>query len=291
MKNKILLVVLAIFLVSTVSALTINIQVPASFSIGQQISFSYSITSDVNQQITFISHVLCPKSPVAFLQEQTITLQANIPYNDIYTDMIVNEQFEPQICTAYIQILSSIKEKFEKNFSIITDPSFSFNIVLDKKVYNFGENINLNYESDVENPVISAKLTYPDGTREEINLPKTIKASQIGTYEFSVTASKEGYKTVTKKEQFGVIERQLGERGFSIATVALCNADGICNNNEDNQNCPQDCPPTIGLAEIYNINNRLILYIILFSFIELILIVGIYLTYKSLKKSTWKKLN
>ena len=37
-------------------------------------------------------------------------------------------------------------------------------------------------------------------------MPTSIKAEQIGTYELEVTASKEGYKTITKKEQFGVIE-------------------------------------------------------------------------------------
>ncbi|MBU4308247.1 MAG: hypothetical protein KJ566_00420, partial [Nanoarchaeota archaeon] len=43
---------------------------------------------------------------------------------------------------------------------------------------------------------------------KSLNLPTTIKEEQIGTYELEVVASKQGYKDVSLKEQFGVIESE-----------------------------------------------------------------------------------
>jgi len=83
---------------------------------------------------------------------------------------------------------------------------FSFDIALNKKVFLQNEEINIDYISSVENPAINATLTYPDGTTESIALPKTLTASQIGTYNLGVSASKEGYRDVSLNEQFGVIE-------------------------------------------------------------------------------------
>jgi len=45
-----------------------------------------------------------------------------------------------------------------------------------------------------------------------------------------------GKKTITKKEQFGIIEKQA-----EIKDASTCNANGICDNDENYQNCPQDC--------------------------------------------------
>jgi len=84
------------------------------------------------------------------------------------------------------------------------------------KLFLKNEDIYLNYESSVENPSITATLTYPDKTTGQITLQSSIKASQIGTYELEVKASKEGYKEISIKEQFGVIEKEA-----RIETVAL----------------------------------------------------------------------
>ena len=43
---------------------------------------------------------------------------------------------------------------------------------------------------------------------EQIIFPYSFQAEKIGTYELEVTASKENYKTITKKTQFGVIESE-----------------------------------------------------------------------------------
>lgn len=207
MKQKIFLLVIVIFLVQTISALTVNINIPPSFSTGQQTYFDYTISSGVSQEITFTPHINCPNAPIAFLQEKIITINTNEPYNDIYNDIIVTENIEPQTCIAYVQILNPVQQTFSKEFQITTNPSFSFDIKLDKKVFLQNQDIYLDYSSSVTDPSITATLTYPDKTTESVDLPTTINGSQIGTYELEVTASKEGYKTANVKEQFGVIEK------------------------------------------------------------------------------------
>ncbi len=95
--------------------------------------------------------------------------------------------------------------------------SFTFNTILNKKIFLKGEDISIDYSSSVESPVISAKLIFPDETEKEITLPTTIKAEQIGTYNLEVTASKEGYKSVSLIEQFGVIEKNAEISGAVFA--------------------------------------------------------------------------
>jgi len=208
--RKSLIIIFLIFLacscsILTISAISIDIKISDSFFPGDKIYFSYMIKSDINQQIKFVQHISCPTAPVEFLQEQKIYLQANIPFQGAYRDFQVNENLESQTCAAYIQIISPFQQRVEKNFSIITNPSFDFKIKLDKKIFNLGENIKIKYDSSVSNPQINAKLTYPDSKSIDINLPYEFKADKIGTYSLDITASKQGYKTITKKEKFGVI--------------------------------------------------------------------------------------
>ena len=192
--------------ITTASALTIDIQTQDSFSTGEQIYFNYTISSDTTQQITFTPHLMCPNAPIAFLQEQTITLQPNIPYHEIYTDMQVSEQFEPQTCTASVQIISPTQQREEKTFEISTLPSFSFSINLDKSVYVKSQDIKIDYTSEIQNPVITATLTSPSGKIENIEIPSTINLDEIGTYSIEATATKQGYKTIQTSRQIGIIE-------------------------------------------------------------------------------------
>ncbi len=206
--SKLTLLTLAmIFLVPLISAeITLNVNVQDGFSLNEQMFFSYTLNSDINTSIIFMPHIMCPNAPIGFLQEQTIELQANTPCTEIYQDQLVQDWFEPQTCTAYVQILSPIQKTVSKNFSIVTSSSFDFNLIFSKKVFLQSEEIYLDYESSVEEVIIEAILTYPDKSTEQIDLPISIKASQVGTYELEITASKEGYKDVLVKEQFAVIK-------------------------------------------------------------------------------------
>ena len=130
-----------------------------------------------------------------------------------------------------------IIQEGEVEFSVTgTLKEFYFEIDLDKKVFVQNENIYLDYTSSIESPIIFSTLIYSDKTTEQIILPTTILAEQIGTYEIEVIASKEGYKTIIKKEQFAVIEEEA-----EIKLVSVCNVNGNCDQGETSQNCPQDC--------------------------------------------------
>jgi len=211
-KYILLIIIMGVFLISasSVSAeIKTEIDIQDSFGIGENIVFNYTLTLNIDTQAVIMPHVECSSAPVKMISEKTIELKAGEPYKNSYADQVVQDWFEPQTCTAYVQILSPIQQRTEKQFEIKTDPSFSFEILLNKKVFIKNQDIDIDYDSEVENPKITAILTYPDKTTKQITLPTQIKAEQIGTYTLETTASKQGYKTITKKTQFGVIEKEV----------------------------------------------------------------------------------
>lgn len=106
------------------------------------------------------------------------------------------------------------------------------------KIFILDETIYLDYESDVPNLTVTANLSYPDKSVRELTLPISIAVSQIGPHQLEIIASKEGYRTIIKKVLFAVIEREA-----HIPVIQICNGNGICDENENYENCPQDCPP------------------------------------------------
>jgi hypothetical protein len=204
---RIALMLLAqILLIGIVSALTINIDVPASFSFGERLYFNYTISSDTGQEITFIPNIICQDAPVAPMQQKSINLQKNVPYNGIYIDMEVNEMFKRPACSARIMVLSPVQQTISKDFAISLQPSFSFDIKLNKVVFMKKEDIEITYDSSVSNPEITATLISPSGKSREIQLPGKFKLDEIGTYTINAQASKQGYKNVSASKQIGVIE-------------------------------------------------------------------------------------
>lgn len=210
-----LLVVCLLFLPLGSAALSVTLDVPASFTFSQKLSFYYTLRSDFAQNVMFIPHILCPRAPISLLVEREINVSSEKTYEDTYADFSVDNSIEPQNCTAYIRVLSPIQQTFSKNFSIVTNPSFSFDVKTcadvacqtEKKVFVAGENISLQYAASVQNPVVKAMLTSPDKQVREISLPLSLKAEQIGTYILEVSASKQGYRDVSMKEEFGILEK------------------------------------------------------------------------------------
>ncbi len=202
----------------------INIQIKDFFITGDTLYFNYTVTSETGGEITFVPHIICPNAPVSSLEQKTITIQPGEIYSDVYYDFTVTEEIEPQTCTAYVQVLEPFQYRVEKEFRIETRPSFEFEIFVCKdqacsektKVFLQNETIYLDYSSGVENPEIDATLIYPSGREEQITLPTSIKLDEVGTYTLTVTASKEGYKNVTKTVQFAVIEK---EPEFEVLTT------------------------------------------------------------------------
>jgi hypothetical protein len=237
------LIFLLIFSAS-VEALEIDLELKNSYSVGERVLFNYTILSDTDQQIIFTPYIFCSNAPLALVEEEKINLVADELHTGTYAIFTVTEEIEPQTCTAYVQILSPVQMTEQKNFTIDTSPSFSLQLDSCKKqfctekskVFVRGEDIYLDYSSDVDNPSITATLTYPDGTTRTLTLPTSTRAEQIGTYTLEVTASKQGYKDAETRTQFAVIEQEAG-----IPYVSVCNLNGVCDNDENYQNCPQDC--------------------------------------------------
>lgn len=187
-----------------------------SFSIGEEVSFDYTFSSDIAQQIEYIVSVNCPNVPVPLFDIKVVELKKGISLSQNYVYITsISEDFESQTCKAIVSILSPEESFEEKEFNIVTSSGFDFNLFLCKeescleksKVFVKGENIYLNYESNISDLNIITNLIYPDGTEKQITFPFSITADKVGNYELKVSASKEGYKTITKNLQFGVIEK------------------------------------------------------------------------------------
>jgi len=185
----------------------IKIYMEPEFFTGDTISFNYTVDSDTEQTISYMETVDCPNAPHATLDPKSAFVNLVVKVHGKYNYLKVTEDILPQDCTAYVTVLNPIQKTVSKTFAIVTSPSFDFNIILDKKVFVKGENINIDYKSEVKNPLVEATLIYPDKLTEQISLPYSFKAKQIGTYELNVMASKEGYKIVSLNEQFGVIKK------------------------------------------------------------------------------------
>ena len=208
MKNKkIILVMLGIlFSLSLVSAISIDINMKESFGAGEEISFDYIITSSQTQEIEYAAFVNCPNAPLALLDIKTTSLEANVAFTEKYVYMSsVSEDIEPQTCNVTVGILSP-ETLEQKSFSIATNPGFEFNVELAKTVFVKDEEVEISFTSGVS-PTVGATLIYPNGETQQLSLPAVIKAEQIGTYDLEIIASKQEYKTINKKVQFGVIEK------------------------------------------------------------------------------------
>ena len=71
------------------------------------------------------------------------------------------------------------------------------------------ETVYLNYVSSVEGLSTEASMILPDDTQRQIDIPSRYSPRGPGTYMLRVTASKEGYKTLTKEIEFGVLEEEI----------------------------------------------------------------------------------
>jgi len=195
----------------------IDIDVNAVFNEGEPIKFLYNLISDKDETIKYISGINCESIPKALLELKELPLKENQPYLEEYSYGILQDIFPTQNCTAYVSILEPYQFSASKPFIILAKTRFfDFNVdicreelcIQKAKVFVRGEDIYLIYNSSAEDLTINAFLKYPDGNIQTFSLPTSIKAEQIGTYEIEALASKEGYKNMTIKKQFGVIEKE-----------------------------------------------------------------------------------
>jgi len=269
------------FFINIVSAFPqVDIDVKPVFYEGDTIEFSYIIISQENEIIKYVANVKCEGSPEAPLEIREVSLERNEPFYENYIYGLVDENIKKGDCLALVSILEPYQLDFSRPFSVQTLEEF--NVVLkvcnssscqeQSKIFVQGEDIYLNYSSDVENLEINATLTLPDKTIKEITIPTSIKAEQTGTYILEVTASKEGYKTQTLSTHFGVIEEEA-----DIKEESSCFVNNKCEPElgENYKTCPQDCAaPEEG---------KLLIYVAL-AFIVLVVIFYIWLRKKEERK-------
>ena len=214
-----------ILLVGTVSALVdIKIEVEPGFKVGETIRFDYTFTSNSGEEITYTPKISCIDYPEGILNLETISLLKDTPLTKTYEGFKVTGEDISQQCLAIIDIQKPFTQIKQKMFEIVGKKPLGFNLLVCKdvscsdqsKIFLQNEVIYLDYTSSVDSPTISAILTYPDKSTQQISLPTSIEAEQIGTYELEVSASKEGYRAITDEEQFGAIEKKA-----EIESVAL----------------------------------------------------------------------
>ena len=269
--------ILTIFLISLVNAQSLNLStIKTVYSVGDRILIYATVHNSNLYNANFLLTTLLINDKDTYPKE-IFPFEFQLDQNGTTKILVYNisvDNYIPSDIYSVKSILYLNGEKYgEDNLQFeIKDTlsTFLFNIKLDKKIFVHNEEINIGYTSEVSNPEISVILIKPDGSKSQISIPTIIKAEQIGTYELEITASKEGYKTMNLKEQFGVITRNA-----VIQDVSVCNVDGVCSGEENYQNCPQDCAkPGIDKKQGFG-------YIwILFGLILIVVLVIFYLIYK-----------
>lgn len=266
----------------------ISVDVQDSFSEGETSFFSYLISSDTNQTITFVPYITCPNAPLPFIEYETFELKAGESYEDTYYGITIDEFIEPQTCTAYIQILEPFQQKVEKEFKIITDPSFEFRVLICKdagcqemsKVYQVGERFYLDYESEIDNPEVSVQITKPSGVSVGVLRATPVLLDEAGIYILEATASKQGYKTMKDTNEIKVVEEFV-----EPIDTRLCNVNDICepDKGEDEKNCPQDCLVSeIEKAKL--ISRKILSYIFVNIGIVIVIVIVGYFYYRRRRK-------
>lgn len=217
-EEMIFVLILSIMLVPGIFALNITISSSPSFSIGDNVSFNYTFSSDAAiQNGQYIIGVSCPSAPMPLLQFLNFNLQANQPLTKSYVYMSsLSDSIDPQTCTATISVINPVNYSQSIPLVLATNPSFNFNVRVCKdsncsnhaNIFVAGSKIYLRDYSNLLGININSVLTLPNGKRENLNFPADIIANQIGTYSLNVTASKQDYKTISQIVQFGVISEE-----------------------------------------------------------------------------------
>jgi len=93
---------------------------------------------------------------------------------------------------------------------------------------------------DTENAYLTGKVTLPKASTVKIyfsNNIAQIAITQLGNYAIDIIASRAGYQDYAKNLEFEVVN----SLHIYENRTNLCNVNGICDQGENIQNCPQDC--------------------------------------------------
>lgn len=217
-----LLILLVFSFIACVYAIPkIDIAVKEEFVLGEEVDFTYSIDSDLNTNTKIIPFVSCSEMPFPSLDEIEVFLLSDKTYDGTYKSFKVTDEIGSQICFANVRLMEPFDYSESKQFKIKTKSSFEFDVILQKKAFSPGEQIKIDFDSDISTPSATAILTLPDKSTKQLTLPATITADQVGTYHLEATATKEGFKDQTAAEVFAVIgkDAKIGSLQQGIAAA------------------------------------------------------------------------
>jgi len=108
-----------------------------------------------------------------------------------------------------------------------------------KIVFIKGETVYIKLNSKITDLEISSTIKTPSGEIKYLTFKNNLasfKSDEIGSFSLWVNLSKEGYLKQKIEKDFAYIEKPA-----EIPSASICNEDGKCTGQENEQNCPQDC--------------------------------------------------
>ncbi|MBW3015260.1 hypothetical protein KY330_02460 [Candidatus Woesearchaeota archaeon] len=243
--NIIIALICTLLILPIVSAeISVNIDVKDEFKVGDTMMFNYSIISDEDLTVSFSPSIMCPSLLLPEYISGPVDILADEPFYAEYVYMEVTGDLQSQTCTASIEIFEPLNLTKVEKFDIKTPPNIDFNINFCKdqlcsdesKVFVLGKRIYLDYESSISGLDLESSIIYPDNSEQEISLPFSIEADQLGIYRLEITAEKEGYRNYNNAIEFSVIEEEP-----EITIIQACNSNLICDGSENYLTCPSEC--------------------------------------------------
>ncbi len=232
-------------------SLEVSIDMEENFYFGEDISFSYTLMSNVSQNVTLSHYTICPSISLPLIKDEKVFLSAGVPYESSYTGQTISEEYGTQSCIAYIWILDPVHFETTKDFNIIAVPTFLFDVfvcrnpscTLRSNTFTVTEDIYFDYESEFSDVSLTSTLLYPDNSARQLTIPTFMTGEQAGDYLLEVLASKEGYSTLIREEEFIVYEQDA-----QINTTISCDESGICEEIQvtDESSCVGDCTSETG---------------------------------------------
>jgi hypothetical protein len=197
----------------------IKIDINNVFYVNDSIGFSYEIFGfedyvlNGNEVIKFVPRISCSELPAASIDEREANVSELPVLKGNYIYGRLGSGFSSANCSASINILEPFFASDSVSFRIESTEKIPFLVFSCKdsecnekaKVFLKGQNIYLKYNSEIEGLSIRAELKYPDEHISQVDIPSSLKAETIGSYELYVIASKAGYAAQEARQEFAVI--------------------------------------------------------------------------------------
>ena len=248
------LTLLFIFILSSASAINVEITVPEIVNEGEMISFSYEISSEINKTVKFIPHIDCSSGVDDFMNEETAEITPENPHTGTHSLVELNyKYFENGYCTAYIYILEPAEETFSETFEIkVADhldaetDSYAPGKTVNKRVFYVGEIAEIR-NSATTNTHEEAEFSFETTVLNNGTLVGTFNTetfiltlTEPGYYEVRVTATADNFMPDEAVTRFTVVRKPARAEEVQM----ICNYNRRCEpeTGETSGNCALDCP-------------------------------------------------